>query len=114
MNVVCSHGAPSPCLRDLSAPGKSARGRSLFAFEVVGYVALHYLLLLTLENDRPFATVGVITGIAAGVVGDDVINKIFLTRVRQLMRLAWSEKEAVASAHFSCALLVADAATAGN
>src|SRR5436190_9082455 len=114
MHVGWSHGAPSPCFRDISVPTERGGYSSLFALEVVGYVALHYLLLLTFENDRPFATVGVITGIPAGVIGYDVINKIFLTCVRQLMHVAWPEKEAVACAHFSCALLVADAATAGN
>ena len=55
---------------------------------------------------RPFAAVGIITGItscpaAARIIGDHVINKIFITGVTELVRFAGLKEKRIARSDFS-------------
>src|SRR5947199_10441857 len=90
-----------------------------FAVEVLGLGSLHDQFLHCIGCYRPFAAVGVIAGIArcaaaAGIICDHVINKVFITDIPKLMRLAWLKEKCVAWSNFGCPILVTDTATTGN
>ncbi len=72
-----------------------------FAVEVIGLCSFHDHFLKFLVDHRPLAAVGIITGItgspaAARIIGNYVINKIFVTGVGELMRFARLEEKRVA------------------
>src|SRR5207248_3166523 len=81
----------------------------LFPFEVVGHVPLYDRLLGTFPWNRPFAAIGIITGITARIIGDNIISEILFTGVCQLMRLARSEEERVTRSHIRSPVFVSNA-----
>src|SRR5262249_38084282 len=54
------------------------------------------------------------TGIAAWIVCDHVINKIFLARVRELMRFARAKEKRISGPDFGPAILIADFSFTGD
>src|SRR5438477_9983213 len=103
-------------LCNLSYPGVRASSVCtwflLFAFVVIRDLSFYYRLFRTLPRGRPLPAVGIITGITARIIGDYIINEIFLAPVCKLMRLPWPEKERVARAHFRDSVLVPNPAAA--
>jgi len=65
---------------------------SLLAVEIIGLLSSHDYFFQSLFHHRPFAAVGIKTGIsgcaAARIIGNHVINKIFITGVGKLVRFA--------------------------
>src|SRR6202035_4319857 len=87
-------------------------GDLFFSFVVVGYFSFYDVLVSAFDWDRPFAAVGIITGITARVVRDYVIGEIFLPCVRKLMGFARSKKKRIPGPHFRDSILVPHAAAA--
>ena len=86
-----------------------------FAIEVVSLVPFHYYFLQFLVHDRPFAAIGIKTGIAgcaaaARIIGNHVIHKIFITGVGKLVRFARLKEKRVARSNFSYPIIIANAA----
>jgi len=76
----------------------SAVKDSLFAIEVIGFGSFHDQLFGSFPGHSPLAAVGIITGIscyaaAPRIIGDHVINKIFIARVAEWVRFTWPEKK---------------------
>src|ERR1017187_9309683 len=86
----------------------------LFAIVVVGYSSLYDRFFAAFQLDRPFATIWIVTSIATWIIGDNIVGKIFVPGVRELMRIARPEKERIARAHFGCSALVSNAPAAGD
>ncbi len=76
-----------------------------FAVEVLGLGSLHDQFLHCIGCYRPFATVRVVTGItgcpsATRIIRNHIVNKIFLTRVGELVRFPGLKEECVAWSNF--------------
>src|SRR6478672_5925729 len=70
-----------------------------FAVEVISLRPFHDYLVSSFFHDGELSAVRVITGIATRIVCDNVINKIFLTGVSELMCFAGDEEEGVTRGH---------------
>src|SRR5207253_9057599 len=81
----------------------------LFAVEVIRLLSFHDHFVLSFLPDCELAAVGIKTGIALRVIGDHVINKIFVAGVGELVRFAWLEEEGVARCDDCRSGLVANA-----
>ena len=86
---------------------------SFFSFKVIRFVSLQNHSLRWLGH-YPFFAIRVVTGPAERIISNDVINKIFLTIVDELMRFVWAEKEHVTCRDFSNALFVPHFSNPGN
>src|SRR5207302_3776962 len=89
--------------------------RSFFSIEVISLGPLHQYFLQGVVYHRPFAAVGIITGItsrpaAARIIGDHVINEILVASIAELVRFTGLKKEGVARPDFSHSILVAHTA----
>src|SRR5205823_12450378 len=101
------------------APNTAREARALpnlfLAVEVISLCSSHNHFLQFLVHHSPLAAVGVKTGItgssaAARIIGDNVINKIFVADVGDLMRFARLKEKRVAFRHDCRSILVANAA----
>src|SRR2546428_3686465 len=61
---------------------------SFFAVEVIGLCSFHDYFFVPLLPHCEFATVRIKTGIAARIIGDDIVNEILLTHVGELVCVA--------------------------
>src|SRR6266480_4477248 len=94
--------------------------RSFFAVEVIRFP--------TLDNDAvsrrrfidlPFPAVGIVTGIArcaaaARIIGNHVVNEVFVTGVAKLMGFAGLKEKGIARSDFSYPVLIANVSPTGN
>src|SRR6266446_697511 len=90
---------------------------SFLPVEIIGLCSFHDHFLQFLVHYSPLAAVGVKTGIAgrstaARIIGDDVVNKIFVAGVGDLMRLARLKEKRVTLPYNGRSILVANAASA--
>ena len=97
----------------------SAVKESFFAIKVIGVISFHDQFFVPIGSDRPFAAVGIVTGIpccaaAARIVGNHVIDKILVTGICKLMRLARLAQKRVPRSHFGHSVFVAYIAAAGD
>src|SRR5437660_11837396 len=81
----------------------------LFAVEVISLLSFHDHFVHPFLPDRELAAVGIMTGIAARIVGNYVINKIFIAGVGELMRFSRSEEKRVPRGDDCRSFLVANA-----
>src|SRR5205807_241827 len=65
-------------------------------------------------ENSPFVAVGIMTGLADGIIGDDVEDEILGTVVDELVRFAGLEEEGVAGFDGGCSVFMTDDAFAGN
>jgi hypothetical protein len=65
-------------------------------------------------EDSPFVAVGVMAGLADGIIGDDVDDEVGGTIVDKLVRFAGLEEESVAGFDVSRSFHMADKASAGD
>src|ERR1041385_5627208 len=84
-----------------------------FSLEIIGGVSLQNQTLRRLA-DHPLLAVGIITGSAKGIVGDDVIHQFFLAVIVDLMGLVRSEKKNVARRNFRHTAFVSHAPDPGE
>ena len=68
-------------------------GRLFLALVVVGFLALGDDLFGPFLEGDPLPAVGIITGVAARVIRDHVVDEVFVVRGRELMRLARGEEK---------------------
>ena len=90
-----------------------------FAIEIISLRPFHNHFIRSLFCDRPFAAVGIITGIAgcsaaSRIICDYIVNEIFITSVGELVRVARLKKKGIAQSNFSYPIFIANAAAAGN
>src|SRR5205823_13694746 len=90
---------------------------SFFAVEIVGLSSSHDEFFGSFLRHCPLATVRIITGVtscaaAARIIGDHIINKIFITCVTELVRFAGLKQKRIARSNFGYAIFIADAAPA--
>src|SRR6266853_5956180 len=90
------------------------RKHLLFAVKVIGLFSFHDYAFVTELVDFPFPAIRKVGGFADRIVGDNVIDQIFLAGICDLVRLVRRKNEGVASGHFCRAVLVAGAAFAGD
>src|SRR5205807_6539710 len=81
----------------------------LLAVEVIRLLSFHDDFVHALFPDRELAAIGIMTGIAARIIGDHIINEIFPARVAELMRLTRSKEKRVARSADCRSMLVANA-----
>src|SRR5438034_5598661 len=90
----------------------------LFAVEIVGLFSFHDYFFQPLFYHRPFAAVGIKTGISgtstARIIGNDVVNKIVVASVGELMRFTGLKQKRIASGYDCRSILVANAPATGN
>ncbi len=92
---------------------------SFFAIEIIGFSSFHDDLIASICRHSPFAAVGIVTGITGGtaaarIIGNDIVNKILITGVAQLVRFAGLKQKRVARTDFSESILVSHAAAPGD
>src|SRR5437764_3524580 len=86
-----------------------------FAVEVICLGSFHDQFLHSIRCYRPFAAVWIETGItcfaaAARIIRNDIVNKIFVSSVAELVRFPWLEEECVTRPYFSDSILITHAA----
>src|SRR5262249_5944311 len=99
--------------------GERLLSKSFFAVEIISLCPFYDDFFPRIFCHCPFAAIGVITGIAscaaaARIIGDHVINKIFVTSVAQLMRLPRLKQKRVAGSNFGYSVFVAHIAAPRN
>ncbi len=67
-------------------------GGSLFPLEVIGLLANYDHLIGPFPEHRKLAAIGIKTGIAARIIGNNVVNEIVIFPRSELVRCAWAEK----------------------
>src|SRR5437879_4412916 len=84
----------------------------LLAVAVIRRLSFHDDFVHALFPDRELAAIRIMTGIAARIIGDHIINEIFLARVAELMRLTRSKEKRVAGTDDCRSIFVANASLA--
>src|SRR5439155_21039470 len=101
-------------LRCAAGTAASTEKHLLFAVEIIGLFPFQDHAFVAELVDLPFPAIWKIGRFTDRIVGDNVIDQIFLAGICDLVRLVRRKNVGVASGHFHCAVLVADAAFAGD
>src|ERR1700730_2671881 len=93
---------------------RSAVEKSFLTVVIIRLFPFHDDLFQSFDRNRPLTAVRIVTTIPARIIGDDVINEIFIAGVAKLMRLARSEEKRVPCPHLGGSILVANIAAPGD
>ena len=101
-------GVSSAFFVNRSRHGCLYRRLLFFAIEVIGLRCFNDHFIVAFFHDRELAAVGIMTSVAAGIIGNHVVNEIFFTVVAELVRLARPEEKRIAWPDLRPAVLVAN------
>src|SRR5206468_12862165 len=92
---------------------------SFFAIEIIRLSSLDDEFFGCVPRHRPLPAVGIVTGIArcaaaARIIGNHVVNEVFVTGVAKLMGFAGLKEKGIARSDFSYPVLIANVSPTGN